>query len=171
MYVHLLSTQKLDPSQHCFATLLVSWFGHAARRAEGELIKNLPLQILTRTWRKRTRGQLKTWATTIKADVELLFGPRAFVQARWRNDWVKVSSELAHDRRAWSASVREAVNAIGDAGSTRPGWMPKQISSSKSIQKALRKRYYPLQEQKIKSIFMVNIGMITQLYCYILYET
>ncbi len=31
------------------------------------------------------------------------------------------SSELAQDRRAWNASVRDVVNAIGDAGSTRPG--------------------------------------------------
>ncbi len=37
------------------------------------------------------------------------------------HEWVKVSSELAQDRRAWSASVRDVVNAIGDAGSTRPG--------------------------------------------------
>ncbi len=36
-------------------------------------------------------------------------------------NWTKVSSELAQDRRAWSASVRDVVNAIGDAGSTHPG--------------------------------------------------
>ncbi len=41
--------------------------------------------------------------------------------------WVKVSSELAQDRRAWSAFVRDVVNAIGDAGSTRPGRMPSQV--------------------------------------------
>ncbi len=28
----------------------------------------------------------------------------------------KVSSELAYDRRAWSASIRGVVNSIGDAG-------------------------------------------------------
>ncbi len=33
---------------------------------------------------------------------------------------VKKSSELAQDRRAWSASVRDVVDAIGDAGSTHP---------------------------------------------------
>ncbi len=41
--------------------------------------------------------------------------------ARWRNDWEKVSSELAKDHRVWNAPVRDVVNAIGDAGSTRPG--------------------------------------------------
>ncbi len=60
-------------------------------------------------------------ATTIKADLEQLSGPRVFGHAWWRKDWVKVSSELVQDRRAWSASVRDVVNAIGDAGSTRLG--------------------------------------------------
>ncbi len=97
------------------------WFGHAARRPEGELIKDLLLRTPPRTWRRRTGGQLKTWATTTKADLEPIPGPRVFSHARWRKDWVKVSSELAQDRRAWNASVRDVVNAIGDAGSTRPG--------------------------------------------------
>ncbi len=92
------------------------WFGHAARRPEGELIKELLLPTPPRTWRRRAGGQLKTWATTIKADLE----PGVFGHARWRKDWAKVFSELAQDRRAGSASVRDVVNAIGDAGSTRP---------------------------------------------------
>ncbi len=43
------------------------WFGHAARRPEGELIKGLLLPTSPRTWRRRAGGQLKTRATTIKA--------------------------------------------------------------------------------------------------------
>ncbi len=42
-------------------------------------------------------------------------------QARKLCRWVKVSSELAQDRRACSSSVRDVVHSIGDAGSTRPG--------------------------------------------------
>ncbi len=95
--------------------------GHAARRPEGELIKDLLLPTLPRTWRRRAEGQLKTWTSTIKADLEPISGPRIFGHARWRQDGMKVSSELAQDHRAWSASVRDVVNAIGDAGSTRPG--------------------------------------------------
>ncbi len=34
---------------------------------------------------------------------------------------LKESIELAQDRRAWSAFVRDVVKSIGDAGSTRPG--------------------------------------------------
>ncbi len=99
----------------------LSWFGHAVRRPEGELIKDLLLPTPPRTWRRRAGGQLKTWATTIKADLEPISGPRVFGHARWRKDWVKVSSELAQDRRAWSAFIQNVVKAIGDAGSTRPG--------------------------------------------------
>ncbi len=97
------------------------WSGHAARRPAGELIKDRLLPTPPRTWRRQAEGQLKTWATTIKAGLEPLSGPRVFGHARWRKDWVKVPSELAQDRRVWSASVRDVVNAIGDAGSTRPG--------------------------------------------------
>ncbi len=49
-------------------------------------------------------------------------------QANWRpaedvysHDLEPLLSEYAQDRRAWGASVRDVVNSIGDAGSTRPG--------------------------------------------------
>ncbi len=35
-----------------------------------------------------------------------------------RKDWVRVSSKLEQDRRAWDASIRDAVNSISDAGLT-----------------------------------------------------
>ncbi len=60
---------------------------------------------------------MKTWATTIKAGLETLTGPRVFGNARWREDCAKVPSELAQDRQARSASVRDMV---GDAGLTCP---------------------------------------------------
>ncbi len=60
------------------------------------------------------------WATTIKADLETLSRPRVFGHAQWRKDWMQVSSELTQDSPVWSASARDVVNAIGDAGSTRP---------------------------------------------------
>ncbi len=61
------------------------------------------------------------WATTIKSDLEPLYGPRVFGFAQWTKDCMKVSSELAQDRRAYGSSIREVVNSIGDGGSTRPG--------------------------------------------------
>ncbi len=52
-----------------------------------------------------------------------LSGPRVFGNAQWGKDWVKVSSELAQDRKALSASVRDAVNSIGDASKPIPPLM------------------------------------------------
>ncbi len=80
------------------------WFGHATRRPESELIKDILLPIPPRTWRRRAGGQLKTWATTTKADPEPFSEPRVFGHARWRKDWVKVSCELAQGRQAWRRS-------------------------------------------------------------------
>ncbi len=97
------------------------WIGHAPRHPEGKLIKDFLLRTLPRTRCRRAEGQLMTLATAIKADLHPISGPRVFGHARRRKGWVKVSSEFVHDRRAWSASVRDVFNAIGDAGSTRPG--------------------------------------------------
>ncbi len=72
------------------------------------------------TKNRRAGGQLKTRATTIKADLEPISRPRVFGYARWRMDWVKVSGELAQDLQAWSASVQDVVNSIGAAGSNPP---------------------------------------------------
>ncbi len=35
--------------------------------------------------------------------------------------WVKVACNLGRDHCAWAASVRDVVNSIDDAGSTRQG--------------------------------------------------
>ncbi len=74
------------------------WFGHVARRPDGELIKDLLLPTPPRMWSTRAGGQVKTWATTIKADLEPISGPRVFGHAGWRKDWVNVFSELVQDR-------------------------------------------------------------------------
>ncbi len=39
-----------------------------------------------------------------------LYGQRIFSCVRLRKSWVKVSSELAQDRQAWGASIRDVVN-------------------------------------------------------------
>ncbi len=74
----------------------------AARRPDGELIRGLLLPKLPRTWRRRTGGQLKTWAAKIKTDLDPLSGPRVFGYVQWRKDWEKVSSGLAQEPRAIS---------------------------------------------------------------------
>ncbi len=44
-----------------------------------------------------------------------------------------MSNELAQDRRAWSASLRDVVNSVGDAGSTRPP--PSRVNADESTSK------------------------------------
>ncbi len=98
--------------------------------------------IPPRTRRRRTGGQLKTWVTTIKAELEPLSSPRVFGHALWRKDWVNVSSELTQDRQTWSDSVRDVVTSIANTGSTRSGGMPTQVQistvSAKAVDKALK---------------------------------
>ncbi len=45
---------------------------NTVKRPNGELIKDLLLPTPPRTWGRRTGGQLKKWATTIKVDPETL---------------------------------------------------------------------------------------------------
>ncbi len=49
---------------HVFMQRKLRWFG----RPDGELFTDQLLPTPPRMWRRRTGGQLKTWATTIKTD-------------------------------------------------------------------------------------------------------
>ncbi len=70
-------------------TAQLCYVGHVVRRPKGELIRDILLP---------TNGdQLKPWTTMIKTALKALSGPRFFGCARWRKDWVKVSSEVAQD--------------------------------------------------------------------------
>ncbi len=64
------------------------------------------------SWRKRTGGQLKTWATMLKEDRVRLIGPVVVGIRRWNKEWASLAMDLAQDRRAWSAAVRDAVTAM-----------------------------------------------------------
>ncbi len=46
-------------------------------------------------------------STKIKAGLEPLSGLRGFACEQWRNVWLKASSKLVHDPRAWGASIRD----------------------------------------------------------------
>ena len=104
------------------------WFGHGARRQEGELIRDVLLPISLPNWWKRVGGQLKTWASTIKDD---LAGPQEVGPRRWNHDWLAISCDLAQYQRTWAAMVRDAVLAQKEAGSTQPRWKPIQVKSSR----------------------------------------
>ena len=73
------------------------WFGNAARRPEGELIRDVLLPPSLPNGRKRVSGQLKTWASTIKNDLAALSGPQVVGLRWWNRDWLSISCELAQD--------------------------------------------------------------------------
>ncbi len=54
------------------------WFGHAARRPAGEIIREVINPEPPAHWRKKRGGQLKTWMTTMKEDLARLSGPAVY---------------------------------------------------------------------------------------------
>ena len=115
------------PLPHILLQRRLRWFGHAARRPQGELIRDVFLPISLPNWRKHVGGQLKLWASTIKDDLAALSGPQV-VGLRWQNrDWLAISCDLVQDRWTLATMVRDAVLAREEAGSTRPGLKPIQV--------------------------------------------
>ncbi len=49
-----------------------------------------------------------------------LTGPAVVGSRRWNKEWASLAMDLAQDRRAWSAAVRDSVKAM-DADSARAG--------------------------------------------------
>lgn len=85
------------------------------------MIRDVLLPAPLPAWRKRRGGQVKTWATTMKEDLAYLSGPQMVCLRWWNQDWLRLSVDLAQDRRAWVAMIRDVVRAKEEAGSTRPG--------------------------------------------------
>ncbi len=54
----------------------------------------------------------------LKEDLVRLIGPAVVGIRRWNKDWASLAMGLVQDRYAWSAVVRDAVNAM-DADSAR----------------------------------------------------
>ena len=102
-------------------TRRLRWFGHALRRLPGELVHDVIDPQPMPQWKKRRGGQLCTWLSSIKMEMEESTGPKIYGLRRWNNEWVKISKELANNRQAWSAFIRDHIEAMEGAGSTHPG--------------------------------------------------
>ncbi len=89
------------------------WFGHAARRPAGEIIRAVINPEPSVHWRKKRGDQLKPWMTTLKEDLPRLSRLAVYGLRRWNQDWMTIGI-------AWAAAVRDAVVVI-DAGATAPG--------------------------------------------------
>ena len=97
------------------------WFGHVSRRPQDELLHRALHISPDVSWRRRPGGQLKTWSTTIKQDLSLMSGPQVHGLRTWNRCWLQLSVDLAQDRRAWAAAVRDIINGREEASSFRPG--------------------------------------------------
>ena len=53
---------------------------------------------------------MKTWVDTIKKDVEAMSGPVLHGLKRWNSSWMEITSDIARDRVAWRAAVRDTVS-------------------------------------------------------------
>jgi hypothetical protein len=89
----------------------LQWFGHILRKPEGELVKKVLSPDPCVGWRCRLGGQLNTWLTTVKSDVDCLRLWSVYGVRRWRKEWTKICADLAADRRAWRAAIRDIHGA------------------------------------------------------------
>ncbi len=71
--------------------------------------------------------------------LEPISGPWVFYCARWRKDLLNIF-ELARDCRAWSASILDVVNSIGDNGFTLQVQVRRGLGESLAVQDNLIKK-------------------------------
>ena len=90
----------------------LQWFGHVLRKGDTALTRLVIDPKPARDWRRRRGGQVKTWLSTVKADMEVLGMRTVYGCRRWDREWIAISSDLASDRRAWAGMIRD-VNGAG----------------------------------------------------------
>ena len=96
----------------------LQWFGHILRRPTSELSRQCISPVPCAGWRCHRGGQLKTWSSTIKSDVEHLGLQAVYGIRRWNKDWISICSDLASDRCSWAAAIRD-VHEAGSSSSRR----------------------------------------------------
>ncbi len=96
------------------------WFGHAARRPAGEIIRGIINPVPPSHWRHKQGGQLKTWLTMLKENLARMSGIGVYGLRRWNREWLSLGVTWTHDRQAWAAAIRDVGVAL-DTGTTSPG--------------------------------------------------
>ncbi len=112
------------------------WFGHAARRPAGEIIREVINLEPPVHWRKKRGGKLKTWMTRLKEDLARLKGPAVYGLRRWNHDWMTIGIAWAQDCGAWAAGVQDTVVALMPAqplpGECRPEYQVSRSTPSRT---------------------------------------
>jgi hypothetical protein len=89
----------------------LQWFGHLLRKNDAEISKQTLAPTPCQGWRCRHGGQLKTWLSTIKRDMEQLGLHVVYGNRHWNQHWVTICADLAADRRSWRAFIRDISEA------------------------------------------------------------
>jgi hypothetical protein len=89
----------------------LQWFGHVLRKSDDQLTRKVLHLEPCNGWRCRRGGQLKTWLSTVKSDLDRLGLCAVYGGRRWKADWLEICGELASDRRAWAGSIRDILGA------------------------------------------------------------
>ncbi len=76
------------------------WFGHAARRPVGEIIRDVIDSVLLTHWRRKRGGQLKTWLSTLKEDLTRMSGPNVNGPRRRNLEWLSLGITWTQDCQA-----------------------------------------------------------------------
>ncbi len=96
------------------------WFGHAARRPAGEIIRHVIDPVRPTHWRRKRGGQLKIWLTMLKVDLARMSGPDVYGLRRWNREWLQLGITWTQDHQAWAAAIRDVVVAMA-TGTTSHG--------------------------------------------------
>ncbi|VDL93346.1 unnamed protein product [Schistocephalus solidus] len=87
------------------------WFGHAFRYLPHELSVTALDPAPFPNWRRRRRGQLKTWLNTVRQNMEVTLGPSLLGVRRWRGKWTELSRSDDADRQANRDIIRDFIEA------------------------------------------------------------
>ena len=89
----------------------LQWFGHVARRDNSVLTKQVLTLKPCPEWKCKHGGQVKTWLDTVKNDVDRLRLINVYGLRRWKKSWVDICEDLASNRKAWAATIRDLRGA------------------------------------------------------------
>ena len=96
------------PTRAAIVHRQLSWFGHALRRNDDRLIKQVIFNEKGPGWKRPQGGTFKTWERHVKKTLEpMLHPPGAGLQ--WRN-WAADCLEVATSKERWKGLVRDTIH-------------------------------------------------------------
>lgn len=98
----------------------LQWLGHVLRKQDFELTKQALLALPSSGWRYRLGGQVRTWLNTVRADVDKLGLHVVYGVRNWNRNWLKICADLASNRQAWAAAIRDIIGAGSSSERRQP---------------------------------------------------